>query len=207
VDPQREWWRRTLAVAARPAPVFAALRNESQDELEARQEPVLAIVLLAGIGGILATPAWGEIMDVEERDALVVTVLTFVGGGLYGTAAYWLAGGALGISLRGLGGEGQYRRTRHLLAFAAVPLVLSIAVTLVEAGLYGGDAFRTGGEDEGAGGTVFAVLRGALFAWAGGLLVVGIRVVERFSWARVAGCLALVVLLLAAFSVLANGLL
>jgi hypothetical protein len=136
-----------------------------------------------------------------------VTVLTFVGGGLYGTAAYWLAGGALGISLRGLGGDGQYRRTRHLLAFAAVPLVLSIAVTLVEAGLYGGDAFRTGGEDEGAGGTVFAVLRGALFVWAGGLLVVGIRVVERFSWARVTGCLALVVLLLAAFSVLANGLL
>lgn len=207
VDPQRDWWRRTLAVVARPRPVFAALRAAAQEDIEARQEPVLAIVLLAGIGGILATPAWGEIMDEEERDALVVTVLTFIGGGLYGTVVYWLAGGALGLSLRGFGGDGEYRRARHLLAFAAVPLALLTVVTLVELGLYGGDVFRTGGDDEGAGGTVFAVLRGVLVAWAVGLLVVGIRVVERFPWLRVAGSLALVVVLLAAFSVLANGLL
>ncbi len=207
MDPDREWWRRTLTVARRPRPVFAALRDDAQAEVEARQEPVLAIVLLAGIGGILATPAWGEIMDVRERDALVVTVLTFIGGGLYGAVAYWIAGGALGLSLRGLGGEGQYRRTRHLLAFAAVPLVLLIAVTLVELLVYGDDVFRTGGDDDGAGGTVFAVLRAAVIAWAAGLLIVGIRVVERFSWARVAGSLLLVTLLLAAFSVLANGLL
>jgi hypothetical protein len=204
---QRQWWRRTIAVVARPRAVFAALRENGQEATEARQEPVLAIVLLAGIGGILATPAWAEIMDVRERDALVVMVLTFIAGGLYGTVAYWLAGGALGISLRGLGGDGENRRARHLFAFAAVPLVLLIAVTLLEVAAYGDDVFRTGGGDEGAGGTVFDVLRGAVFAWAAVLLVVGIRVVERFSWARVAGSLALVVLLVAAFSVVANGVL
>jgi hypothetical protein len=80
-------------------------------------------------------------------------------------------------------------------------------VTLVEVAAYGDDVFRTGGDDEGAGGTVFDVLRAALFAWAAVLLVVGIRVVERFSWARIAGSLALVVLLVAAFSVVANGVL
>jgi hypothetical protein len=207
VDPERQWWRRTLAVLARPRDVFAALRQTGPEEVEARQEPVLAIVLLAGIGGILATPAWSEIMDVRERDALVVTVLTFIGGGLYGAATYWIAGGALAVSLRGLGGAGQYRRSRHLLAFAAVPLVLLIAVTLVELVAYGDDVFRTGGDDEGAGGTAFAVARAAVFAWSAALLVLGIRVVERFSWARVAGSLALVLILLAAFSVAANGLL
>jgi hypothetical protein len=207
VDLQRQWWRRTIAVVVRPRPVFAARREDGQEEAEARQEPVLAIVLLAGVGGILATPAWAEIMDLRERDALVVSVLTFIGGALYGTVTYWIAGGALGISLRGLGGDGENRRARHLLAFAAVPLVLLIAVTLVEVAAYGDDVFRTGGDDEGAGGTVFAVLRAAVFAWAAVLLVIGIRVVERFSWARIAGALALVVLLLAVFSVVANGVL
>jgi hypothetical protein len=207
VDLQRQWWRRTFAVVARPRAVFAALRVDGQEEAEARQEPVLAIVLLAGVGGILATPAWAEIMDVRERDALVVTVLTFIGGGLYGTATYWLGGGALGIALRGLGGDGENRRARHLLAFAAVPLVLLIAVTLVEVAAYGDDVFRTGGDDEGAGGTVFDVLRAAVFVWAAILLVIGIRVVERFSWARIAGTLAIVVVLLAALSVVANGVL
>jgi hypothetical protein len=207
VDAEREWWRRTLAVVARPRPVFAALRGDDQDDAEARQEPVLAIILLAGIGSILATPAWAEIMDEPERDGLVVAVVTFIGGGLYGIAAYWIVGGALGLSLRGFGGEGQYRRTRHLIAFAAVPLVLLIAVTLVELGVYGDDVFRTGGADEGAGGTVFDLLRGLLVAWTIALLAIGIRVVEHLPWLRLAGTLVLAAVLLTAFSVLVNGLL
>jgi hypothetical protein len=207
VDAEREWWRRTLAVVARPRPVFAALRGDDQDDAEARQEPVLAIILLAGIGSILATPAWAEIMDEPERDGLVVAVVTFIGGGLYGIAAYWIVGGALGLSLRGFGGEGQYRRTRHLIAFAAVPLVLLIAVTLVELGVYGDDVFRTGGGDEGAGGTVFDLLRGLLVAWTIALLAIGIRVVEHLPWLRLAGTLVLAAVLITAFSVLVNGLL
>jgi hypothetical protein len=207
VDREREWWRRTLAVVARPRSVFTALRNDDEADLEARQEPVLAIVLLAGMGGILATPAWGEIMDNPERDWLVVAVLTFVGGGLYGAAFYWIAGGALSLALRGLGGGDGYRRARHILAFAAVPLVLLIPVSLVELALYGGDAFRSGGADEGAGGTAFTILRGALLAWALVLLALGIHTVERFSWERVLATLGLVAIFLAAFSVLANGIL
>ena len=68
---------------------------------------MLAIVLLAGIGCILTTPAWAEIMDDPERDALVVAVVTFIGGGLYGAAFYWIAGVALGVSLRGLAATGR----------------------------------------------------------------------------------------------------
>jgi hypothetical protein len=54
---------------------------------------------------------------------------------------------------------------------------------------------------------VFDVLRGALVAWALGLVALGVNTVERFSWERVVGALALVALFLAAFSVLANSLL
>jgi hypothetical protein len=203
---EREWWRRTLAVAMRPRAVFAALRASDEEDVEARQEPVLAIILLAGIGSILTTPAWAEIMDDPTRDAVVVAVITFIGGSIYGTAFYWIAGVALGLSLRGLGGDGTNQRSRHVLAFAAVPLVLLTAVTLVELAVYGGDVFRTGGDDDGAGGIVFDVVRAALVGWAVVLLVLGIRVVERFPWPRIAGALALVVVFVSAFSVVANGL-
>ena len=204
---QREWWRRALAVVVRPRGVFASLRSLDEPDLEARQEPVLAVILLAGIGGILITPAWDTIMDNYERDALVTAVITFVGGGLYGAALYWIAGTALALVLRGLGGAAPSVRARHVLAFACVPFVLLIGLALVEAGLYGEDAFRTGGDDEGAPATVFAVLQALVIAWSVGLLVVGVHVVERFSWPRVAASIALVGLFLAAFSVVANGVL
>jgi hypothetical protein len=207
VESQREWWRRALAVVVRPRAVFAALRGVEEAELEARQEPILAIILLAGIGGILITPAWDTIMDNYERDALVTAVLTFIGGGLYGAALYWIAGTALALVLRGLGGVAPVARARHVLAFACVPLVLLIGLALLEAGLYGADAFRTGGDDEGTHAAVFTILQALVVAWSVGLLVLGVHVVERFSWPRVAASIALVGLFLAAFSVVANGVL
>ena len=100
---------------------------------------MLAVVLLAGIGGILATPAWHTLMDNSERDAIVVAVFTFIGGGLYGTAGYFMVGGALQLALRSLGTTWTYRTSRHLLALASVPLVLSLAVLPVELAGYGGD--------------------------------------------------------------------
>ena len=51
----REWWLRTLAVFQSPRPVFAALRDASPREAEARQEPILAIVFLAGIAAMLCS--------------------------------------------------------------------------------------------------------------------------------------------------------
>jgi hypothetical protein len=53
---ERAWWLRTLAVLQAPTPVFAALRDDSQEAAAARQEPVTAIVLLAGIASVLAAP-------------------------------------------------------------------------------------------------------------------------------------------------------
>ena len=100
---EREWWQRVLAVPVRPRVAFAGLRDDRPEAVEARQEPILAVILFAGVAGILATPAWHTLMDDVERDALVVAVLTFIGGSLYGAAGYWIVGGALYLALRGLG--------------------------------------------------------------------------------------------------------
>jgi hypothetical protein len=199
VSAETTWWRRVLAVPVRPRLAFAGLLDGSPESLEARQEPMLALILLAGTAGILATPTWHTLMDNPERDWLVLSVITFIGGALYGAAGYWLAGGALHLGLRGLGSAGDFRRSRHLLALAFVPLALSLAVLPVELAGYGGDVFRSGGADEGAPETVFLLLRLACVVWSLGLLVVGIREVERWPWERVAGAVGLLVLFLAAF--------
>ena len=59
----REWWLRTLAIFQSPRPVFVALRDDSREAAEARQEPVLLLLLLAGVAGILVSPTTGTLMN------------------------------------------------------------------------------------------------------------------------------------------------
>ena len=193
----REWWLRTLAIFQAPRAVFAALRNESPEDLEARQEPVLALVLLAGMAGVLLAPSTGRLLNesVVDNSMTLVAVLVFVTGGLYGTATYWLGGAALYVGLRGAGGKGSYLRARHILAFAAAPLVVGLVIVWpVRIAVYGADLFRSGGADDGTGNVVFEAILGAIGLWAFGLLVYGIAVVERWSIVRALVAIGLVVL-------------
>ena len=199
---QREWWLRSLAVLVAPRAVFAALREEAREDLEARQEPLLAIVYLAGIAGVLASSVAGRLYDDPEIDAPLVAVWSVIAGGIYGFATYFVAGAALYLGARGLGSLGSYRRARHVLGFAAVPLALSLALWPVRLALYGGDSFRSGGSDSGAGGDVFTVLTLAFVAWSLVLLAVGVKTVHGWSWARALAALGLVAAVLVAFAAL-----
>ena len=199
---QREWWLRALAVLVAPRPVFAALREEAREDVEARQEPLLAIVYLAGIAGVLASSVAGRLYDDPEIDAPLVAVWSVIAGGIYGFATYFVAGAAVYLGARGLGSLGSYRRARHVLGFAAVPLALSLALWPVRLALYGGDSFRSGGSDSGAGGDVFTALTLAFAAWSLVLLAVGVKTVHGWSWGRALAAFGLVGAVLAAFAVL-----
>jgi hypothetical protein len=184
---RRAWWLRLPAVLVSPQPVFAALRDDSVESAEARQEQMLLLLLLGGVAGVLSTSAAGSLLDDPARDWLIVAVWAFIGGGIYGAGVYWLGGGILYAVLDGLGSQGSYRRARHVLALAAAPVALSLVVLWpVRIAVYGGDLFRSGGSDGGAGGEVFAAIDYAFFAWAALLLVVGIRSVHGWTWARAA---------------------
>ena len=180
----RDWWLRTLLVLQRPRPVFAALRDDGTGSVSDRSEPVLGIVLLAGIALVLSTGTAGHLMDDSSYDGLLVAVWAFIAGGIYATFAYFAFGALLQGAVRLLGSHGTYRRTRHLVAFAAVPIALSLVLWPVRLALYGEDVFRTGGSDAGTGARVFELLGAAFLAWALVLLVVGIRTVHGWTWAR-----------------------
>ena len=191
----RDWWLRALLVLQRPRPVFVALRDDSKEALSDRSEPVLAIILLAGIATVLSTTAAGTLMDDGSYDGVLVAVWAFLAGSLYGAFGYFAFGALLQGGAKVLGSQGSYRRSRHVLAFAAAPIALSLVLWPVKLALYGEALFRTGGSDHGTGTRIFDVLELGFLLWAAALLVIGVRAVHGWTWGRAgAACtLAIVV--------------
>jgi hypothetical protein len=177
---------------------------EAEDDLEARKEPVLLITLLAGMAGVLLSPTWGRLLDQGGVDGLVVAVVTFIGGIFYGAGGYFVVGGALYLGARTVGSLGSWRLARQVLAFACVPLAVSLFLTLpVGLAVFGGDLFRSGGSDEGRGGDIYLGYTLAFAAWSLGLLLYGVRTTYGWSWLRSIGALGLLVGFMAIFSVIA----
>jgi hypothetical protein len=210
VSPEREWWLRVPGVLVRPRSVFLALRVTDEDDLDARQEPILLIVLLAGMAGALLTPTVRHAFDPlgvdgVEIDTLTLLVLVFVGGAFSGAGGYFVGGGALYLGARGMGSLGGARIARQLLGFACVPFALSLLLTLpIGLAAFGGDLFRSGGRDSGAAGAVYLAYQLVFVAWSAALLLVGTRAVYGWTWARAAGALGLLVIFLAGLAAVTN---
>jgi hypothetical protein len=179
---QKEWWLRALGVLTSPRSTFAALRDDSAAAAEARQEPILAIVILAGIAGVLTTSLAGRLLDDPNNDGVNVAIWAFLGGLLYGVLVYWLGGllvFAIGAAVRA---RVSYRQARHVLGLAMAPVALSLlTVWPVRLATYGEDVFRTGGSDTGAGDKLFEALIVGSFAWAFALVALGLIELRKSS--------------------------
>lgn len=196
----RDWWLRTLLVVQYPRAVFVALRDDSQESVSDRSEPILAIVILAGVALVLSTATAAHLMDDGGPTGIVIPIWAFLFGIVYGAFGYFVVGGLLYFSVKALGSHGSYRRARHVLAFASVPLALSLVLWPFKLALYGSDWFRTGGGDTGLGGGIFDLLTYAFFLWALVLLVLGIRAVHGWTWSRAAAATGLALVLPFAFA-------
>jgi hypothetical protein len=131
----------------------------------------------------------GRVLDDVEFDGLLIAVWAFLGGGLFGIAVYFAAGGMLQLAGRALGTRGSYRRARHVLGFAIAPLALALVLYWpIRIAIQGSDLFRSGGSD---GGHVLAGLFYVFVAWAVALLVLGVRTVHGWGWLRAAATVAL----------------
>lgn len=203
----RAWWRRVPRVITAPREVFRAVAETDELDLEARSEPVLAIAIVAAMAGLVLTPTWGTLLDDSAVDGLVVLVLTFVGGVFYAAVGSFLLGLALWVGAKGAGIDASRRVARHVVVFAALPLALSLAVTvpLIAIG-FGWDWFRSGGADEGAGGTALVGLGIAFGCWSLALVALGLRETFLLPWRGVVIALALATVLIAALAVLPTAL-
>lgn len=171
----------------RPREVFAGLRDDSDDTARARSEAVLALVLLTGITGVLWTPVAGTFLNDVTLDWVDLMIWAFIGGGFYAIALYFVGGLVLQWLARA-GGWISYRQARHLLAFAAAPVALSLFLVMpLRLAVYGEDVFRSGGSDRGAGAWAFAGVELAFAAWALVLLVLGLRILLSKSSSSSAG--------------------
>ena len=189
---ERSWWLRAPAVLVAPGAVFASLRDDSEDAVEARQEPLTAIAALAGIAAVLGTPVARQLLNDFSFSVSLIPVWAFFGGVVYAVAVYWLGGGLLYGAARRFGSLGSYRRARHVLTLAATPLALALfTLWPVRIAVYGQDLFRTGGTDYGPGDRAFGGLLYFAFAWSALLLVVGVRSVHGWSWERSLATVAL----------------
>ena len=196
---ERSWWLRAPAVLVAPRAVFASLRDDSDEAAEVRQEPLTAIVALAGIATVLPSPTFRRMLNDGSVSLALVPVLAFIAGSLYATVTFWLGGGLLHGAVRRLGSEGSWRRARHTLALASTPLALALLTFWpLRIAIYGRDLFRTGGDDYGRGDAIFGGVFLAFVAWSILLLLVGVRTVHGWTWARAAAALGLA----AAFPVL-----
>ena len=192
----RSWWLRAPAVLVAPRAVFVSLRDEDPDAVDARQEPITAMAGLAGIAGVLGTPVARTLLNDGQMSPALIPVWAFVGGVVYALAFYWLGGALLFAASRRLGSLGSWRRSRQLLGLASAPLALSL-LTLwpVRIAVYGVDLFRTGGNDYGRGDTIFGATYYGMLAWCFCLLVVGVRAVHGWSYARALAAVALAAVL------------
>jgi Yip1 domain len=165
--------------------VFAALRDDSDEAAAARQDTAGAIVWLAGIAAVLATTVASTLLDDVQIDGSLLAVWAFLAGGLYGFTIYFVIGKVLHVALRRLGGRGSFRRARHLLAFSVVPIALALFLYWpIRIALYGWDLFRTGGADGHGAGPALAWVFYGFVIWSLALLLVGIRTLQGWTWAR-----------------------
>jgi hypothetical protein len=148
---------------------------------------------------VLVSPTFRRMLNDGAVSLALVPVLAFIAGSLYAAAVFWLGGGLLFGAARRLGGEGSWRRSRHVLALAASPLALSLLTFWpLRVAVYGRDLFRTGGDDYGRGDAIFGGVYLGFVAWSVLLLVVGVQAVHGWTLGRAAATVALA----AAFPVL-----
>lgn len=181
---EREWWLRLGMVFTEPTRVFAWLRDDTDAAASARQEPILLVGFLAGAAGVLSSNGISHALDDFGLDGVDLTVIVFFASLLYGIAGYFFLGALVYIGEQLADGLGSYRRARHILAFACAPLALSLLLWPVRLALYGEDNFRSGGSDAGTGGSIFEGIDTAVVLWCLGLLVLGIRTANGWSWRR-----------------------
>ena len=182
---EREWWLRLVRVLTAPTSVFVWVRDDSAEAAGARQEPITAVVFLAGISIFLSTRTAGRLFDDIEFDWLLFVVEAVVAGLLVAVQNFWVLGGAVYLGGRAADSAASYRQARHVTGLATTPWVLALLfVWPIRLAMFGADAFRSGGSDHGPAEVVFHTIDVGLLVWTAVLVYLGVRALNGWTWAR-----------------------
>ena len=194
---EREWWARLPRMLFAPGEVLAELRDESREGADARQEPLVALTILAGIAMFIGLVALEPPYKSTDYDFSTFNLVleSILGGALVALSNFWFGGALVYLGTRGLGALTGYRLARHLVGLATAPFVLLLVSSVpVRLALYGTDLFKAEGRDAGVGGDVFIAIDAVVLVWTLALLLIGIRATQRWSWGRSAAALGIAAL-------------
>lgn len=194
---ERSWWGRLPRMLFAPAEALAELGDESREAADARQEPLVAMTILAGVAMFIGLVAVEPPFTTTDTgvSAFNLVLESILGGALVALSNFWFGGALVYLGTRGLGALSGYRLARHLAGLATAPfLLLLVSSVPVRFALYGTDVFKAGGRDAGAGGDVFVAIDALFLVWTLALLLIGIRVTQRWSWGRAVAALSVTVL-------------
>jgi len=202
---EREWWSRLPRLLYAPGPVFAELRDESREAADARQEPLVAVLFVAGIAMFLSLVALEPPYEYyRELSGLTLTVESILGGMLVGISNFWLGGALVYLGARGLGATSGYRLARHIAGFATAPFILALFFLWpARLAVYGADLFRSGRADHGTAVDVFRAIDALLLVWTLALVLIGIRETQRWPWSKTAAAVGIAALFAVLFGTLA----
>jgi hypothetical protein len=75
---ERQWWLRLFRVLTAPSSVFVWLRDDSAEAANARQEPITAVVFLAGVSIFLSTRTAGRLSYRQGRHVTGLATIPWV---------------------------------------------------------------------------------------------------------------------------------
>lgn len=201
----REWWARLPQLVISPAAFFREFRDQSREAMDARQEPLLAVAIVAGIPMFLSIvalePPYGKF---DALSSVNLTLESVLGGMIVALSNLWLGGLLLYLGTRGFGAESGFRLARHVVGFSTAPFAFALVLVWpVRLALYGMSLFRVGGGDEGAGGDVFIGIDAVFLVWTLALVVIGVRETQRWPWSRALGAFGVAAVFALLFGTLA----
>ncbi len=202
---ERRWWSRLPSLLYAPGSFFAGLRDESREAADALQEPLLAVLFVAGVSMFLSLVALEPPYEYyRELSGLTLTVETIIGGMVVGLSNFWLGGALFYLGARGLGATSGYRLARHIAGLATAPFILALVfVWPVRLAIYGADVFRSGRADHGTGVDVFRGIDAFFLLWTLALVLIGIRETQRWPWSKAAAAFGVAALFAILFGTLA----
>ena len=168
-----------LAVRVGPGPLCGSGRRP--------QEPITAVVPLAGLSIFLSTRTAVGLSHDIEFDRLLLLVEAAVAGLLVAVQNFWVSAAPSSIS-EGVPPTAQPRHPRLPATSPALrtdALVLALLfVWRILLAMFGADTFRSGGSDHGPAEFVLRTSMFGLLVWTPVLAYLGVRALNGWTWAR-----------------------